>query len=119
MEIKTLRWTARVLSAMILLIWGSLFLADLFGKNNHQGSSAIDFKDFSYLALMVISILGLVFAWKWELPGAIVALAAFIINAAINPRIMGLYIHFFIPALAIIYILVWWMSRVPLRDNKA
>jgi|PlaIllAssembly_1097288.scaffolds.fasta_scaffold716512_2 hypothetical protein len=44
MTINILRWTARIIGGMIFLIWGFLFLADLFGQNVHKDINPIDFK---------------------------------------------------------------------------
>ena len=62
-----LRWTARVLGALIVLFWGWFLLADLFGD---QGTTRpLVPGDYGILATLLLSLAGLVVAWKRELAG--------------------------------------------------
>jgi hypothetical protein len=111
MTIKIIRWISRITGGIILLFWGFIFLSDLFESSQNRSANPADFYDIAYLTLMVISIIGLAIAWKWELLGGIITLAAYTINVLINPRILVIYFHFILPLLGILFITVWNLSR--------
>jgi hypothetical protein len=63
------------------------------------------------LTLMLAWLLGLALAWKWELAGAALTLAAILIQAFfINGRVLeglGLWP----PITALLFVFCWWMGR--------
>lgn len=103
------RWIARILSALILLFWGYFIVAHLFG--DPAQFLALTAKDALQLAMMVLWLVGLAAAWRWELAGAIVAVAAGLIGGLLNPNAVALAAIPAVPALLFLY--CWWMSRVP------
>ena len=84
---KVARWSARILSAMILLFYGVFIVAEFFGD---QGSPSrpLRISDYLILCAMATWLLGLAAAWKWELPGALIALAAALFSCALNWRMI-------------------------------
>ena len=106
---KAIRWIARVLSALIILFWGFMIVAHVVGGSNSQGSP-LTINDNLKLILMVIYLIGLVIAWKWEVAGATVVLVAFAGNA-----ILGIDIFSFplilVPITACLFLLSWWLRR--------
>jgi hypothetical protein len=65
----TLRWSARILSALILLFWSFFIVASLAGDEG-RSSRPLMTSDYISLTAMVISLAGLGVAWKWERIGA-------------------------------------------------
>ncbi len=63
------------------------------------------------LVLFGIVLLGLGLAWKWELTGGIVAIVAFLGLANVNPGIGQFPLLFLYPGTAILFILLWAISR--------
>jgi hypothetical protein len=67
--------------------------------------------DILQLSAMEISIIGLGLAWKWELIGGIIALAAFIALVVINPTVINPSLLYIVPITAILFIVLWAISR--------
>lgn len=106
-----LRWSARVLSGIIVLFWGFFLLAHLFGDAGSPSRPLI-WADYLMLAAIVVAVIGLAVAWKWELPGAIVTLIAFGIVAAVNWRVV-IFPGTLIPIVALLFLASWWIHRSP------
>src|SRR5262245_11726205 len=79
------RWGARILSVPILLFWGWFLLAHLFGDGGRP-SRPLGLKDHAILTAVVVSLVGLAVAWKWELLGGALTLAAVSACAFVNWR---------------------------------
>jgi hypothetical protein len=85
--LPVVRWGARVLSAAILLVWGWFLIAHLFGDGGRP-SRPLVWTDFAILTTLVVSLLGLAVAWKWELVGGALTLAAIAACAVFNWRVL-------------------------------
>jgi len=103
------RWSARILSALILLFWGFFIVAHLVGDEG-RSSRPLTTNDYIGLAAMVISLAGLGVAWKWELIGAATTLIAVLIGALANWRVLA-FPGTLIPLAASLFLLCRWMSR--------
>lgn len=102
------RWLARILTVLILLFWGYFILAHLFASEA-QSLRALSLKDGLQFWMIVLWLAGLALAWRWELIGAAVALAAILIATLINPHVLPIYIP---PAVtATLFLFCWWMTR--------
>ena len=110
-----LRWSARVLSGMIVLFWGFFLLAHLFGDAG-SSSRPLIWADYLMLVAIVVAVIGLAVAWKWELFGAILTLIAFGIVAVINWRIV-IFPGTLIPMTALLFLASWWIHRSPQKDD--
>ena len=110
--VTTIRWTARILSVLIILFWGFFIVAGFVGSIRGEHSSGpLSLHDRIGLTLMFAWLLGLALAWKWELAGAALTLTAILIQAFfINWRVLeGLGI--LPPFTALLFLLCWWMGR--------
>ncbi len=103
------RWGARILSALILLFWGFFILGHLFG-NAGNPSRPLTINDYVILSAMFISLVGLGVAWKWEFVGAITTLAAVLVGAIVNWKVL-VFPGTLIPFTACLFLLSWWTSR--------
>ena len=81
--VTPMRWSARVLSALIVVFFGFFLIAHLVGDQG-QASRPMVWNDYVILTSLVISLVGLVLAWKWELAGAALTLIAIAVCAAMN-----------------------------------
>lgn len=109
-----LRWTARVLGALIVLFWGWFLLADLFGD---QGTTRpLVPGDYGILATLLLSLAGLVVAWKHELAGGIVALAGLALCAILNWRVL-VFPGTLILVAALLFIACGWIDRTRTRTR--
>ncbi len=106
-SIKFFRWLLRVLSGVIILfslIWFIGSLGDY--SDDPMSTNAI-----LQLSITGIGLIGLGLAWKWELTGGIISLVAYIVLAIINPRVLDFSLVFIWPAIAILFIVLWAISR--------
>jgi hypothetical protein len=110
--VRTVRWTARILSALVILFWGFFITAGVVASiQGHPNGSLHSMHDRLGFALMLAWLLGLALAWKWELAGATLTLAAILIPAFfINWRVLeGLGV--LPPITAILFVFCWWLGR--------
>lgn len=106
-----LRWSARVLSGIIVLFWGFFLLAHLFGDAG-SASRPLIWADYLMLGALIVAVIGLAVAWKWELFGSIITLIAFGIVAAVNWRVV-IFPGALVPITALLFLASWWIHRSP------
>ncbi len=107
--VKVVRWVARVLGALLVLLFLFFFMAEeVFSPRSEPFSTLINVQ----LVLVVIQIIGLVVAWKWELAGGLMTLAAAVPLGIINLRTLTT-LWGLVPFVAILFLLCWWFSRAP------
>ena len=104
-SVSLVRWGARILSGLIVLFFGFFLVAHLIGEQG-QASRPLVWADYVILATLVLSLAGLLLAWKWEFAGAAIALIAILVCAALNWRIM-VSPGALIPISALLYLLSW------------
>ena len=85
--VMAVRWGARVLSALIVLFFAFFLIAHLIGEQG-QASRPLVWHDYVILTSLVISLAGLLLAWKWELAGAALTLIAIAVCAAVNWNVL-------------------------------
>ena len=109
MSVVLVRWSARILSSLIVLFFGFFLVADLIGDQG-RGSRPLAWSDYVILTTLVVSLVGLLLAWKWEFAGAAIALIAIVVCAMVNWRIL-VSPGALIPINSALYLLSWWLSR--------
>lgn len=114
--VKWMRRVARVLSLLILGIALVITIAQLLGSEPTEA----DYPPIENLLplVMVMSVLGLGLAWRWEGLGATVTLGFFVLHLALFWAIRG---RFFPPSMLLIFspvfftgllfLACWWRSR--------
>jgi hypothetical protein len=113
--VKTVRWIARILSVLIILFWGFFIAAGLVGTILGDPSSqpwhTLPIRDRIGFTLMLAWLLGLALAWKWELAGAALTLAAILIEAFfINWKVVA-GLGMLPPITAVLFVFCWWLGR--------
>ena len=111
------RWAARILSALILLVWGFFLIAHLVGDEG-GASRSLNPGDYIGLTTMLAWLVGLAVAWKWELAGGAIALVAVLICALVNWRVL-IFPGTLIPITALLFLSSGWMRRTLQRDPVA
>ena len=84
----TVRWITRILSVLLILLFGSDIVADIFSSADQSQITRQITRTASYrvgYAMMMLSLVGLAVAWRWELIGSIVSLTAIVVLAIIIP----------------------------------
>lgn len=99
------RWGARTLSGLIVLFFGFFLVAHLVGDQG-QASRPLVWGDYVILATLIVSLVGLLLAWKWEFAGAAIALIAILACAVVNWRIL-VSPGALIPIVAVLYLVSW------------
>lgn len=108
---KAARWTARMLSVPVILIWAFFIVAYAVGPVRSLPAGPLE--TVAYVA-MIVSILGLAVSWRWELCGSVVTLVAVAVGAGYNwqgllsPAMVG-------PINAALFLLSWWLNRSATR----
>ena len=116
-ENKTLWWITRVLSTIIIV--GSLlfYLAYTLFPESGEGNP-ITTKEIIRFCFVVIGFIGLLLAWKWEIPGAIISLIAYAALAVIYPMILVPSPMYLWPGTAVLFIVLWRRRRRNANKEK-
>ena len=112
-SIKIFRWTLRILSLIFILFFLVMFIGETMDSTNPLSSNAI-----LQVSLMGIGLMGFGLAWKWELWGGIIALAAYFVLAIVNPETLQFSLLLLYPATAILFIVLWAISRNAIFKNE-
>ena len=68
-----IRWTARLAALLV----AGVFLSFVLGEFTHPHSGPpTQLREWAGILLLTSATVGIVLAWKWELPGALLSLAA-------------------------------------------
>lgn len=110
-SINILRWTIRILSGISILFILFMFIGETFFSPESLNEKPMSTNSIIQLSLMGISLIGLGLAWKWELTGGIIALAAYAVLGIINPGTLNLSLLLIYPAIAILFIAIWAIGR--------
>jgi hypothetical protein len=111
-SIKIIRWMARIWSVVV-----TVFLLLIFFAPNSGGPGPIAAVDIFLLSLIGITLLGLLIAWRWELPGGPFAIAMLFIREITWVIIKGsweigfLILWVLIAPPAILYLIAWRQGR--------
>jgi hypothetical protein len=106
---SVVRWVARGLSLLVMLLWGFFIIAHLFGSEE-AGNQPLSPNDYIQLVLMGTWLLGLLLAWKWELAGGIIILSAYVVFGFINVAAFTMPFPF-LAIIGMLFLLSWWINR--------
>ena len=108
---KQLWWISRILSGLLIVF--SLSVIGLQLTRRPLSTTSI-----IGLSIIGLYVIGLGLAWKWELIGGIIALAAFIGASISEPSGLTNPPIYLYPATAILFIVLWAKSRNTTVKNK-
>ena len=113
---KVLRWILRISSGLIIAFSLLMFIGEtFFGENPGK---PLENNEILQLSITGIALIGLGLAWKWELFGGIISLTAYFVLAIINPIVLKATLVLIWPAIAILFIMLWVLSRNSPVKNK-
>ena len=112
-----LTYLPRIISALVLLAIGGFMLAYFVG-GQESSPRAFTLADYTGLSALVISLVGLLAAWKWERLGAIVTLVAVAVGTALNWHIVKSPLVV-IPIAALLFLLCAWLKNNAARLSQA
>ena len=112
---KELRWILRGLSGLLVVFFLFMFIGESLDSPSSEPMSA---NSILQLSIAGIGLIGLGLAWKWELTGGIIALVAFVVLAIINPTTLQFSLLLIWPLTAILFIVLWALSRNTTVKNK-
>ena len=101
--VTPVRWTARVVSGLIVLFFGFFLIGHAIGDQGRPTRPLV-WNDYVMLTTIVIALVGLLLAWKWERAGAVVTLIAIAICAAINWKVL-VFPGALIPITAVLFLI--------------
>ena len=113
---KELRWILRGLGGLIIAFFLFFFIGETFFSEN--SGEPLTTNAILQLSVTGVGFIGLGLAWKWELIGGIIALVSYFVLAIINPTILGISLMLLWPLTAILFIVLWAISRKTTIRNK-
>ena len=113
---KELRWILRGLSGLIIVFSLFMFFGETFFSENP--SEPLSNSAIRGLSIAGFGLIGLGLAWKWELIGGIIALVPFVVIAIETPSVLESPLMLVWPLTALLFILLWALSRNPIVKNK-
>ncbi len=109
--IKIFRWTLRILSAIFIVFFLMMFISETFFQDEAFKPKPMSANSILQVLIIVISLVGLALAWKWELWGGILSLVAFAALAIVNPNVLDFPLLLIYPVTAILFIVIWVIDR--------
>jgi hypothetical protein len=100
----------------LLLFWGWFLIAHLVGDGGRP-ARPLAAKDHVILTAVVVSLVGLAVAWKWELPGGALTLAAVSAGALANWRVL-VFPETLLPVAAVLFLASSWLGGAPGRPAE-
>jgi hypothetical protein len=105
--LAAITWAARILS--LFVVGAFLFLLAGEFLDPHSGPPTT-FREWAGIVLFVGSVMSLLVAWKWELPGAVVSLVALITFVfVVRMRRFDIVVIAAIPGL--LFLVDWFLRR--------
>ncbi len=102
-------WVSRIISALVILTMGGFTVAYFIGGTEHV-SRELTASDHVGLAAFVVSLVGLLVAWKWDAFGAAITLIAVLVGVAVNMNVL-MFPLVLIPICACLFLLNAWIRR--------
>jgi len=100
------RWVARVLGTLIVLLF--VFLTAVQGIPSP--SSLTPAERLLFVAVIVM-LVGLVSAWKWELAGGLLTICGYVLFAIVEQEILLPWVFSLILITGVLFLLSWFLKR--------
>ena len=120
-RVNILRWIARIFGTFIVLFMSSQFIGAIIRK----GSLNVPHSEhYILLALLSVSSIAILIAWKWEGLGGILGISGIVLADLLNlfwiqtPKLVGFLIgslFWLLPSIVFIY--CWLKTKNELNDN--
>jgi hypothetical protein len=70
---KFVHWSARIIALLVAAFFIFLIVGEFVAPHS-RGPAGV--KEWGLIILLVLSVIGMLLAWRWELPGAVLSLGA-------------------------------------------
>lgn len=115
--ISTLRYTARLFSVLLIFIVVSLAIGEAFPR-----PFDLSYKEMLFTAALLVMLIGLFLAWKWEGIGGSLIIVGFLIfvisNAIISKSLnLGVFLLIF-PLTGTLYLICCWRGKKIISNKK-
>jgi len=101
---KVIRWTARILSVLILAFHVLSFLGEGLPSN-------LPTHDVVNLILWGVVMLGLIIAWKWEGIGGLVIILVSVVQNHFEPMLLSMWAFWIAPFTGVLFLIYWVESK--------
>ena len=104
-----LRWTARVSGLVVAVAYAYLTIGEMAASHSGPPSTVLEWTG---IVLLTIAAFALPFGWRWELPSALLSLAALALQAALirgSATYHRVLLTMAVPA--VLYCLDWLVRR--------
>jgi len=108
-----LRWLARLSALFFACVFLLVVLGELLAPQSGPSSNLMDWTS---IALMLIAIAGLALAWKWDITGALIALAAMVLHVSLVRN--RTYAVIWLAAIPAVLYAADWVLRRPRSPDK-
>jgi formate hydrogenlyase subunit 3/multisubunit Na+/H+ antiporter MnhD subunit len=112
---KVIRWTARIISLLIVSLILLFFFAHLIGGliNPEEGFKFKSMSTRSIASFVSVGImtLGLLIAWKHELGGGVIVMASYLSFIALVLRALDTWVFLICFLCGILFIVCWYSDR--------
>ena len=115
-EKHALWWLTRVLSILIIVFSIGMFMAYQVFPDPEE-ISPLGTKEIIGFCIVGIGFIGLLLAWQWELPGAIISLVAYAGLAVLYPLVLAPTPMYIWPGTALLFIVLWKKRRMENNEN--
>jgi hypothetical protein len=106
--VQWIRWIVRILSLLFVAFYLYIGIGESLEGRSRPQNPPMATRAVVELTIIGVSLLGLLLAWKWELAGGIVALAAFVLACLINHGLLAFYP---VAIAAFLFLTCWWLNR--------
>jgi len=111
--LNTLRWTARLAALALACMYGLMVIGEFTSPHSGPPTHLVEWAG---IALLTLTSVGALLAWKWELAGALISLTSlivFMILVRIRADVVVL-----VAATPAILFLADWVARHPIRMHR-
>jgi len=110
-----LRWLARLSALFFACVFLLIIVREFLAP---QSGPASGFVEWAGILLLLVAVAGMVLAWKWDLTGALIALAALVLHVSVV-RNRSYAVIWFAAIPAALYLANWFLrrSRTPARTT--
>ncbi|MGP8245137.1 MAG: hypothetical protein ACLQVN_11545 [Bryobacteraceae bacterium] len=113
-DLGALGWIARFSALAVTGGFFFLFAGEIFEPHSGAPPTPVEWVA---IACLVMAVLGMLVAWKWELPGALISLCS--LGAFVTMVRMRSYGPIFLMAIPGVLFLVDWILRTTARPRAA
>jgi hypothetical protein len=107
---KGLWWSTRVLTVLIIVFSVFMYMGYRVFPEPEE-INPLSTNEIIGFYIVGIGFIGLLFAWKWEITGALISLIAYVGLAVIHPLILVPSPMYVWPGTAVLFILLWKRRR--------